>query len=204
MCQDTVRIRAELKKHGLLLRIDANLPNVSALIAGERVRGSWWAHPKGRVIFRVSSELDDDPDVLITKLVSGKITYVDQSFWPAVVTVGRAREPWQIASLSPDARQLLSVVDRKPVQPDGVMSKAAAQLETMLLVYSNQFHGESGAHVRQLESWDHWARRVGLIIEPIAVADARRRLEEALALLNQDFKGAGRLPWQGKAAAKTR
>ena len=93
MCQDTVRIRAELKKHGLLLRIDANLPNVSALIAGERVRGSWWAHPKGRVIFRVSSELDDDPDVLITKLVSGKITYVDRSLWPAVVTVGRAREP---------------------------------------------------------------------------------------------------------------
>src|SRR5262249_351245 len=47
------------------------------------------------------------------------------------------------------------------VKPRRAMSKAVSELETRMLVYSVQFHSESGAHVRRLESWRHWAQRTG-------------------------------------------
>ncbi len=35
-----------LQEFGLLLDTDPKFPNVTALLAGEAVRGSWWTHPK--------------------------------------------------------------------------------------------------------------------------------------------------------------
>jgi hypothetical protein len=195
---ESVLVFAKLEEHGLLLQLDSNLPNVCALVAGERVRGSWWSHPSGRAIFAVAGELADHPDVLMTKLISGKVTYVHRPLWPQVIAVGRAREPWQIKDLSPAGRKLLAQVDRKPVEPDSHASKAASELEARLLVYSEQFHSESGAHVRRLESWDHWSRRIGDVGEETTAVRGRRFLEDVVAPLNRKFKGSGRLPWQAK------
>jgi len=83
------------------------------------------------------------------------------------------------------------------------MSKPASELEANLLVYSEQFHGESGAHVRRLESWDHWSRRIGGAGEQITTASARLALEEAVASLNKKFNGRGRLPWQGTSGGNS-
>src|ERR1700682_6233824 len=90
------RVLDKLKDFGLLLQTDARLPNVCALVAGATVKGSWWAHPRSHEIFRVNCALAGHPDVLITKLISAKVTYVDRALWPAIVTVGRAREAWQL------------------------------------------------------------------------------------------------------------
>ena len=198
----SAHVFAKLEEHGLLLRIDANLPNVCALVAGERVRGSWWSHPSGRAIFAVDSELADHPDVLMTKLISGKVTYVHRALWSQVIAVGRSREPWQMKDLSTDGRRLLAQVDRKPVEPDRRASKAASELETRLLVYSEQFHSESGAHGRRLESWDHWSNRIGNVGEQITAVSGGRLLEEVVASLNRKFKGSGRLPWQGRSSSR--
>jgi hypothetical protein len=198
LSSESALVFAKLKEHGLLLRIDAYLPSVCALVAGERVRGSWWSHPRGRAIFAVDGELGDHPDVLMTKLISGKVTYVHRALWPQVIAVGRAREPWQMKDLSPDGRKLLAQVDRKPVEPDRAQSKAASELETKLLVYCKQFHSESGAHVRRLESWDHWSREIDDVGERITAVRSRRLLEAVMASLNREFKGNGRLPWPGE------
>ena len=84
-------VLGKLKEYGLLLQTDANLPNVCALVAGAPVRGSWWGHPRSHEIFRVNCELAEHPDVLMRKLVSGKITYLHRALWPAVIAIGRAR-----------------------------------------------------------------------------------------------------------------
>ena len=97
-----------------------------------------------------------------------------------------------------DARKLLAEIDRKPVEPDRRASKMASELETRLLVYSEQFHSESGAHVRRLESWVHWSRRIGDVGEPITAVRSRRLPEEVVASLNRKFQGNGRVPWQRK------
>jgi hypothetical protein len=195
MPSESVPVLAKLQEHGLLLQTDANLPNVCALVAGAPVRGSWWAHPRSHEIFRVNCQLAAHPDVLVTKLISGKITYLHRALWPAIVAIGRAREPWQIERLSHDARNLLAEVDRQPIQTDRRVSKPASELETSLLVYSEQFHTDAGAHARRLESWDHWSIRTGYIGEQITLIRARLTLEDVVASLNGRFKGRGRLPW---------
>jgi hypothetical protein len=195
MPSESVPVLAKLQEHGLLLQTDANLPNVCALVAGAPVRGSWWAHPRSHEIFRVNCELAAHPDVLVTKLISGKITYLRRALWPAFVAIGRARKPWQIEHLSHDAHNLLAEVDRKPIQTDRRVSKPASELETNLLVYSEQFHTDAGAHARRLESWDHWSIRTGYIGEQITLISARLTLEDVVASLNGKFKGRGRLPW---------
>lgn len=130
------KVFRELKLHGVLLQTDARLPNVCALVAGAPVRGSWWAHPQGHEIFRVNCALADHPDVLVVKLISAKLTYVERALWPCIVAIGRAREAWQVESLSPGARELLEEVDRAPVQTDRRLTKAASELEELLLVSS--------------------------------------------------------------------
>jgi hypothetical protein len=192
----SVPVFAKLKEHGLLLQTDANLPNVCALVAGAPVRGSWWAHPRSHEIFRANCELAEHPDVLVNKLISGKITYLHRALWSTVIAIGRARESWQIERLSHDARNLLAEVDRKPIQTDRRLSKSASELETNLLVYSEQFHTETGAHARCLESWDHWSGRTGYIGEQITPVSAKLVLEDVVASLNRKFQGRGRLPWQ--------
>ena len=193
---ESAPVLAKLKELGLLLQTDANLPNVCALVAGKPVRGSWWAHPRSHEIFRVNGELAEHPDVLVSKLISGKITYLHRPLWAAVMAIGRARESWQIERLSRDARNLLGAVDRKPVQTDRRWRKPASELETNLLVYSEQFHTAAGSHARRLESWDRWSSRTGYIREPITLIRAKLALEEVVASLNRKFNGRGRLPWQ--------
>ena len=102
-----------LERFGLLLTSDQTLPSVASLIAGEPIRGSWWAHPAANDIYDVADLLGDHPDVIIAKLVSGKNTYVHRRLWPAVHAIGRAREPWQIDALSPMGQRLLDSVIRQ-------------------------------------------------------------------------------------------
>jgi hypothetical protein len=190
------RVVAGLKQHRLLLQTDKRLPNVCALVAGGPVSGSWWAHAQSHDIFRVNCALAERHDVLVTKLVSGKITYVDRALWSALVTIGRAREPWQLECLSADARSLLAQVDRADIETDHHLSKPASELESFLLIYSEQFHTEAGSHSRRLESWEKWLRRTGFVPANMTPEAARDVLEERMESLNHRFKGRGRLPWQ--------
>jgi hypothetical protein len=192
------RVFAALKKHGLLLLNDPAFPNLCRLVAGERVRGSWWAHPRAQEIFQVYDALEDHPDVLILKLVSEKFTYIHRTLWSQIVAVGRAREPWQLQGLSAVARKLLAAVDKAPVEPGREKAAAARELDARMLVFSAQFHSESGAHVRRLESWDHWSNRTRCPPDSPKPASARKALEERIATLNREFAGRGRLPWQSK------
>jgi len=64
------------------------------------------------------------------------------------------------------------------------------------LVHAGQFHTETGAHAKMLETWDHWSKRVGYVAADISSADAKEEIEERLGKLNKQFGGTGRLPWQ--------
>ena len=113
-------VLVKLKEHGLLLQTDANLPNVCALVVGAPIRGSWWAHPLSHDIFAVNCVLAAHPDVLVVKLISGKVTYLHRALWPAFLAIGRARESWQIERLSHDQKldelQTLTGLNVQPVQ----------------------------------------------------------------------------------------
>jgi len=67
----------------------ANVPNLAQLLVGEPVRGSWWANTKGNEILRLSRSIRNSPDVLVCRLVDGKITYVHRRLWPALIRLAR-------------------------------------------------------------------------------------------------------------------
>ena len=198
------QVFAVLLQRGLLLESDQKLPSVCGLITGEPLRGSWWSHPQAQTIFRINERLADHEDVLITKLISGKITFVHFSLWSELFTIGTAREPWQTAGLSTGAKRLLKSVDQRgSLRTDQlIFSKSfkpgelARELEKRLLVQSEEFHTESGAHAKLLQTWQHWANRLGFQPKEIALTSAKSDLEETIRKLNEEYGARAVLPWQ--------
>jgi len=57
-------------------------PNFAERVAGERINGSWWGHPKGHAIYELTQRIHDSKAVLICTLAKGRITYVHRRLWP--------------------------------------------------------------------------------------------------------------------------
>lgn len=191
---DVRRALARLEKHGFLLLQDPRLPNLAALVAGKPVRGSWWGHRAGSRIFDVAGRLEQHKDVLIIKLVAGKVTFVHRRFWPALAAIGRAREGWQTRGLSRPARRLLARVDdRQCVHTTG---GAARELERALLVVGRDVHTDSGAHAKELTTWERFAREVGVPLRRRSAARAREELEAAAEEMAEESGARVSLPWQ--------
>ena len=75
-----------MKRHGIVLQAARGpVPSLAEAIVGGPIRGSWWGHAKGQEIFRVAEAVSDHADVLVCKLVEGKVTYVHRRVWPALV-----------------------------------------------------------------------------------------------------------------------
>ena len=106
------RVLDALRQRGLLLQFDNTLASITGLVTGETIRGSWWGHPRAHEIHAVARSLRARDDVLITKLVASKLTYVHRQLWASLLAVARSGEPWQQRGLSRDARSLLHRIER--------------------------------------------------------------------------------------------
>ncbi len=77
---------AFVRKHGVVLESAAGpVPSLAETIAGGRIRGSWWAHPRSHQIFELTRAVRDSGDVLVCRLVGGKVTYVHRRLWAPLV-----------------------------------------------------------------------------------------------------------------------
>jgi hypothetical protein len=182
------RALALLRDHPLIaLAWSDELPSIVGAVVGGPVRGSWWGHPKGAEIYALSVALSEAPGVLATKLVGGKVTFVHERLWPALLRVvtdpdfRRARE----RSLSGAARGLLARVasrgelrlDQERGRDRKETSRIKAELEESLLVVSSSVHTEKGSHATVLTSWERWAPDAA---KEAAAALTLERAEEAL------------------------
>lgn len=193
-----------LRKHGLLLMADNKLPSMMGIIVGKAVPGSWWAHPRGVLIYNTANELEEHADVMMVKLISGKLTFVHRRLWPALVAVGSANEDWQLRGLNETGRSVLvELAKAGELYTDALvavggyeqktLNAAARQIELRLLAVSAGFRSE-GRHQRHLESWAHWKRRMK-IEGKLSVAKAKQEFENILSELNREFGAQGKLPW---------
>jgi len=202
-------VYSKISSLGFLLESDTKLPSVCTLITGAPLRCSWWSHPLAQTIFQVNQKLEDHPDVLLTKLVSGKVTFVHRDLWPEVLAIGTAREAWQMEGLSASAQALLKTVEEMgALRTDKIglpgsktttknkFGDTARELERKLLIHAEQIHTASGAHAKLLETWEHWSERVGFKSATILVEEAKTKLSERLLNLNQQFEASAKLPWQ--------
>lgn len=184
-----------LREFDLLADTDPRFPSITTLVVGDSVPGSWWTHPAAREVFRLSCALRDHPDVLMVKLISGKVTAIHRPLWPAIVSIGTAREPWQMDKLSKEAKALLSKVDKETrVEATG---DAVRELEKLLLVQAESYHTESGAHAKAIQTWQSWAAAVRLKKSQLTPTDAKAQLEKVVDRLNNQFNARGNLPWCG-------
>jgi hypothetical protein len=200
------RVLNRLRKFGLLLESDPQLPSVCTLITGSPLHSSWWSHPLAHTIFHVNGQLEDHPDVLVAKLVASKVTFIHRKLWPEIVTIGKARERWQTQPLSRSAHRLLQMIERKgSLRTDEIVLRGATktkpgniarELEKKLLVHAAEIHTDSGSHAKILESWEHWVERIGFAAPSISADEARTKMEVRLRKLNDQFNATARLPWE--------
>jgi hypothetical protein len=80
---------AFIESHGIVCEAARRdgIPSLVDAIAGEAVHGNWWSHPKARVIFALTRAVRDAPAVLVCRLVDGKLTFIHERLWPALVRV---------------------------------------------------------------------------------------------------------------------
>lgn len=191
---------------GVLLETDRAFPSLVALAAGGPVKGTWWAHPLANEIYMLGQRLMDEHDVMFIRLVSGKMTYVHRRLWRPLYAIATARHPWQLADLPKTAKSTLQTVDRRgALRMDELRSSRTAKelgadariLETRLLVFGDDVHTDSGAHVKRIETWPHWAERIALAPGSLpSVEDARAQLEGIVTRLNEKYHADATLPWQ--------
>ncbi len=91
---------AFVRTNGLVLESARGpVPNLAQFIAGERIRGSWWAHPKANEIFILSRYLRSCEEILVCRLINGKVTYVHRRLWPAIVHLADKLGPERVAAI---------------------------------------------------------------------------------------------------------
>jgi hypothetical protein len=89
-----------VQKHGVVLVSGKGpVPRLTEAIVGEPIAGSWWSHPKAREIFAVLQAVVESDDVLVCRLVRGKVTLVHRRLWPALVRVAERFPKNQVAQV---------------------------------------------------------------------------------------------------------
>ncbi len=91
---------AFVKLHGIVLESARGpVPNLAEEIAGERIRGGWWGHAKGHDIFAATRAVRTSPDVLVCRLLGGKVTYIHRRLWPALIRLADKLDTTLLAAI---------------------------------------------------------------------------------------------------------
>jgi len=123
---------AFVRRHGVVLvSAKGPAPNLVEAIAGEPIRGSWWGHPKGKLIFSILGEVTDSPDVLVCRLVGGKLTLVHRRLWPALARVAKRVAPGRAARVIQEHTPSGKHVNRAIPFPDWLPAEAARAAERL-------------------------------------------------------------------------
>ena len=129
---------AFVEEHGVVLESGRGpVASLAEAIAGESIRGSWWKHPQGRAIFRATRAIRDSVDVLVCRLIDGKITYVHRRLWPALVRLADEIGPRRLDAIQEQhtasgAHKVLTTafpqwVPKKVLQQVGKLSESKAR-----------------------------------------------------------------------------
>jgi hypothetical protein len=107
--------------HGVvLISAKGSVPRLTEYIVGETIKGSWWAHPQGRAIFTLLNAVENSGDVLICRLIDGKLTMVHRRLWPSLVRAAKHFAPEQLAQVVQEHTASGKHVNREIAFPDWV------------------------------------------------------------------------------------
>jgi len=166
------------------------VPALVTAIVGD-IAGSWWGHPQGKLVHHVAEALSQRDDVLVVKLVAGKVTFVHRALWAELLRAV-TDAPWRQrarGALALEAQRLLVRIeddgelrldreladDATPAQRKR-LAQSKDKLERSLLVYSQQEHTERGHHATVMRAWSVWAQAARVQPAACDAAAARRAI----------------------------
>lgn len=77
---------AFVEEEGIVLEsARGEAPSLAEVVAGEQVAGRWWSHPKGHEIFALTRAVRASNQLLVCRLMQGKITFVHRRLWASLV-----------------------------------------------------------------------------------------------------------------------
>jgi len=78
---------AFVERHGIVLEAARRgaIPSLADAVAGETLAGNWWAHAQGKRIFAATRAVREAGDVLVCRVVDGKVSFAHERVWPALV-----------------------------------------------------------------------------------------------------------------------
>ena len=115
----------------VLVSAKGPVPRLTEVIAGEPIKGSWWGHPKSHQIFAILETLTESEDVLVCRLVKGKITLVHRRLWPALVRVAGRLAPDQIAKVRQEHTASGRHVNKEVPFPQWVPAEVKKQAKSL-------------------------------------------------------------------------
>lgn len=180
---------------------DKSFPNIVSKIVGEKIAGSWWGHPLANPIYNGLGWLEHNHNILIIKLLDGKVTYVHESLFPDIYSIVSEARDWQLKKLKPDELKLFKfVLKKKKVLSDDPnlgdlfsdSRKSFSTLEKKLLLYSVEEHTESGKHIKEYLPWNE-----SKIFNkaPKNYELAKDNIERIIDKINRESASKVRLPW---------
>jgi phosphoketolase len=116
-----------VRHHGIVLvSAKGPVPTLTHAIAGQPIKGSWWAHPEGKRIFALLEQVCSDPDVLVCRLVDAKLTLVHRRLWPALAALAAQIAPDRLCRIRQQHTASGRHVNLETPFPDWLPADAAA------------------------------------------------------------------------------
>ena len=130
---------AFVKRHGVVLQAARGpVPSLAQAIAGGPIRGSWWGHAKGRIIFQAARAVCESPEVLVCKLIDDKVTYVHRRCWPALVKLAPRFRKAQLAKAWEEHTESGAHASRRTAFPEWVPSEVLKEAEALSIAEAEQ------------------------------------------------------------------
>lgn len=99
-CTTAAEALAFVREHGVVLvSAQGNAPRLTEAITASPIKGSWWAHPQSQLIYTLLESVTGSDQVLVCRLINGKLTLVHRRLWPSLVVLAGHFAPQQLAQV---------------------------------------------------------------------------------------------------------
>jgi hypothetical protein len=131
-CATAEEALAFIRQHGVVLAsAKGTAPRLTEAIVGENIKGSWWGHPQSHQIYSILGAVTDSDQVLVCRLIDGKITLVHRRLWPSLVRLAKRFAPEQLAQVREEHTRSGRHASRVVPFPQWVPSDVSAQANTI-------------------------------------------------------------------------
>ena len=121
-----------IREHGVVLAsAKGTAPRLTEAIIGEPIKGSWWAHSQSHRIYAILRGVTESDQVLVCRLIDGKITLVHRRLWPSLVRLAARFAPGQLARVRDEHTPSGRHVSRELPFPQWVPADVAEQARTL-------------------------------------------------------------------------